>query len=327
MAIAFIFKPVCGFPFSRMVFCAKLTRRSLLQTVLPGMGLFSLSTQEEMMDFFEVGRAAKMVTDSIDRIRHDWRPTVGVVLGSGLGLFADTKLTQPVCIPYEEIIGFAVSKVKGHAGRFVAGDCGGVRVLAMQGRVHLYEGHPISQVVLPVRTMIKLGCEVVIITCAAGGINPDFDPGDLALITDHINLTGQNPLVGDNDNRLGTRFPDMSEAYDLELRALAHEQAQALSFTLQEGVYAWFLGPSYETPAEIRMARTIGADLAGMSTVPEVIAARHMGARILGISCVTNMAAGLQGALSHDEVKETAERVKDRFVGLLTRVVTALGEE
>lgn len=254
------------------------------------------------------------------------KPKVGVILGSGLGPFADT-LTDPKKVSYGEIPGFAEVKTKGHAGQLVAGRCGETDVLALQGRVHLYEGYPISQVVLPARTLVKMGCEVLIITCAAGGINTCLEPGDLVLIGDHVNFTGQNPLVGDNDDRLGPRFPDMSEAYDLVLRELAFAQARELGITLREGIYWLNLGPSYETPAEIRLAQRAGADLAGMSTVPEVIAARHMGARVLGISCVTNKAAGLQKTLSHEEVKETADRVKDTFIGLLTKVVTALGEE
>ncbi len=254
------------------------------------------------------------------------QPKVGVVLGSGLGSFADT-LEDPKTVDYGEIPGFAQSKVKGHAGQLVSGRCGETNVLAMQGRVHLYEGHPISQVVLPARTLVKVGCEVLVITNAAGGINTALEPGDLVLIGDHINFTGQNPLVGDNDDRLGPRFPDMSEAYDLKLRELAFAQARDLGISLREGIYNWMLGPSYETPAEIRLARRAGADLAGMSTVPEAIAVRHMGAKVLGISCVTNKAAGLQETLSHEEVKETAERVKETFINLLTAVVRAMGQQ
>lgn len=253
------------------------------------------------------------------------QPEVGVILGSGLGSFADT-LQNKASIPYGEIPGFAESRVQGHAGRLVAGTCGKTMVLAMQGRVHMYEGHSVSQVVLPVRTMVACGCKKIIITNAAGGIRNDFRPGDLVLITDHLNFVQQNPLTGANDARLGLRFPDMSKAYDLELRALAMKIAQEQGLTLKEGVYNWMLGPSYETPAEIRALRAIGADLAGMSTVPEVIAAKHMGARILGISCVTNMAAGLGGAITHDEVKEVAERIEAHFVQLVSRLVEAMRE-
>jgi len=254
------------------------------------------------------------------------KPRIGMVLGSGLGSFADT-LKNPIKVPYDEIPGFAASKVKGHAGQLVAGNCQGVEVLVMQGRVHLYEGHPIAQVVLPTRALVAVGCEVLIITNAAGGIRNSLAPGDLVAITDHINLTGRNPLIGANEEQLGPRFPDMSNAYDADLRSLAHRAAVAEGITLKEGVYGWMIGPSYETPAEIRMLRVVGGDLAGMSTVPEVVAANHMGARVLGISCVTNMAAGLGGKLSHDEVKQTAERVEHAFTSLLNRTVSLLRQE
>jgi purine-nucleoside phosphorylase len=253
------------------------------------------------------------------------QPRVGIVLGSGLGSFAET-LEDPVSVPYGEIPGFARSSVQGHAGQLVAGRSGSTTVLVMQGRVHCYEGHPIEQVVLPTRTLVAVGCRVLIITNASGGIRDDLEPGSLALITDHVNLTGKNPLAGPNDDLLGPRFPDMSQAYDPDLRALAHRAAALEGLSLKEGVYSWLLGPSYETPAEIRMLRTLGCDLAGMSTVPEVITAHHMGARVLGLSCVTNRAAGLGGKLSHDEVKETAERVKEDFLRLLNRIVSSLEE-
>jgi len=248
------------------------------------------------------------------------------VLGSGLGSFADT-LEDRAVVPYDQIPGFARSQVKGHAGQLVAGRCNGVEVVVMQGRVHLYEGHPIEQVVLPVRALLRAGCRVLIITNASGGICSSLAPGDLVIITDHINLTGRNPLAGPNEDELGPRFPDMSHTYDLELRQLVHRAAVAEGITMKEGVYSWMIGPSYETPAEIRMLRAVGGDLAGMSTVPEVIAAHHMGARVLGISCVTNMAAGLGGTLSHDEVKHTAERVETAFTALLNRTVTMIQQE
>jgi purine-nucleoside phosphorylase len=251
-------------------------------------------------------------------------PTIGVVLGSGLGPFAD-QLDDDVAVSYEDIPGFAVSTVKGHAGKLVAGKSSGVSICALQGRVHCYEGLPLSQIVLPVRALVAAGCKTLVLTNAAGGIRDDLQPGDLVLLRDHINLQGQNPLTGPNDERLGPRFPDMSDAYDTELRGLALAAARDLDLPLSEGVYAALLGPSYETPAEIRMLRAMGADLAGMSTVPEVIAAHHMGARIIGVSCVTNLAAGLGGALSHDEVKETAERVRNRFTGLLAAIIEKLG--
>lgn len=251
-------------------------------------------------------------------------PTIGVVLGSGLGPFAD-QLDNAAAVPYAEIPGFAVSTVKGHAGRLVAGESDGVQVCALQGRVHCYEGLPLDQIVLPVRALVAAGCKTLVLTNAAGGIRDDLEPGDLVLMRDHINMQGQNPLTGPNDERLGPRFPDMSDAYDSELRGVALAAARELDIPLAEGVYAALLGPSYETPAEIRMLRAVGADLAGMSTVPEVIAAHHMGAKIIGISCVTNLAAGLGGALSHDEVKETAERVRARFTSLLAAVIGKLG--
>jgi purine-nucleoside phosphorylase len=268
----------------------------------------------------DVQRAAGVVTRAIA----PRTPHVGVVLGSGLGRFADT-LDEAVAIPYADIPGFPVSSVPGHAGQLVAGSCQGVQALVMQGRVHCYEGHPLEQVVLPARALVACGCRVLIITNAAGGIRADLKPGDLTLITDHVNLTGRNPLIGPNDDRLGPRFPDMSDAYAAELRELAHEVAAEDGVTLREGVYSWLVGPSYETPAEIRMLRSVGADLAGMSTVPEVIAVHQMGARVLGISCVTNLAAGLGGKLSHEEVKETAARVEKTFLRLLTRVIARLG--
>lgn len=270
----------------------------------------------------QITKAAGAITKTIAP-RH---PRIGVVLGSGLGIFAD-DLENPISVPYSAIPGFASSAVKGHAGRLVAGRCHGAEVLVMQGRVHFYEGHPIEQVVLPVRALIAAGCRTMIITNASGGIRDDLSPGDLVAITDHINLTGKNPLIGPNEDELGPRFPDLSNAYDAELRELAHRAAAAEGIALNNGVYGWMLGPSYETPAEIRMLRAVGGDLAGMSTVPEVIAAAHMGARILGISCVTNKAAGLGGAVSHDEVKETAERVGQDFVRLLGRIVRMIQEE
>ena len=272
------------------------------------------------MDAYEkVQRAAAVVARAITpRV-----PRVGIVLGSGLGSFAD-GLGDPAAVPYGEIPGFAESSVEGHAGRLVAGLCGRVPVLTMQGRVHFYEGVDLQQVVLPIRAMIAAGCKILVVTNAAGGIRDDFTPGDLVAISDHINLSGRNPLIGVHLPQFGPRFPDMSTAYDPELRALAHQQAWAEGVQLKEGVYCWLSGPSYETPAEIRMLRTLGADLCGMSTVPEVIAANQMGARVLGLSCVTNKAAGLGGKLSHEEVQEVADRVRPEFIGLLSRFCAAL---
>ncbi|MCA9602466.1 MAG: purine-nucleoside phosphorylase [Myxococcales bacterium] len=252
-------------------------------------------------------------------------PKIALVLGSGLGGFADT-LEESVAIPYEEIDGMPVSGVEGHAGNLVFGRVGGVPVVAMQGRVHLYEGHSADEVVFGTRLMARLGAESMVITNAAGGISPDLDVGDLMLIEDHLNLTGRNCLVGPNEKALGPRFPDMTEAYDRELRDLAIAASEQLGFALKGGVYAGLLGPTYETPAEIRMLRTLGAQAVGMSTVLEVIAARHMGMRCLGISCITNKAAGLgDEKLDHAEVQVAANQVHDRFVSLLRHVIEDFG--
>lgn len=251
-------------------------------------------------------------------------PTVGLVLGSGLGGFAD-RLRDPARLDYSSIPHFPVSRVPGHAGKLVVGKLGGVTCAAMQGRVHFYEGYDLERVTFPVRVLIRLGCRTLIITNAAGGVNERLAPGDLVALSDHISLFPFGPLRGENDERLGPRFPDMTRAYDPELRALARRVAAARGIALEEGVYAGLPGPSYETPAEVRYLRIIGADLCGMSTVPEVIVANHQGARVLGISCVTNMAAGITGAkLTHDEVTETAARVRDTFVSLLEGVIGAL---
>ncbi len=251
-------------------------------------------------------------------------PRIGLVLGSGLGGWAD-GLAERVVLPYHELDGFPTSRVVGHAGNLVYGRSGDAEVLAMQGRIHAYEGHDLEQVVFPVRALIAAGCGTLIITNAAGGANPTFQPGDLVLIADHLNLLFASPLRGANDDAVGPRFPDMSDAYDGALRKLAVRAGAEMGLTLREGVYACFPGPAYETPAEVRMARALGADLVGMSTVPEVIAARHMGARVLGISCVTNLAAGIgKHKLSHAEVTETAARVRTTFVQLLDRLVARI---
>lgn len=253
------------------------------------------------------------------------RPRIGLVLGSGLGSFADT-LTDPVVIDYADIPHFSVSTVSGHAGRLIIGDKAGVTCLAMQGRVHPYEGYPAATVTFPVRTMILLGADTLIITNAAGSVEPSWNPGTLMLITDHLNLTGDNPLRGPNEERIGPRFPDMTDAYDPELRNIAVRVSERIGVPLEQGVYAGLSGPSYETPAEIRMIRVLGGHAVGMSTVFEVIAARHMGARVLGISCVTNLAAGLQGRpLHHGEVKEAADEARDRFQALLEGIIGELG--
>lgn len=259
------------------------------------------------------------------RARRDVQPRVALVLGSGLGAFAD-ELEDRLAIPYAEIDGMPVSNVSGHAGNLVLGVAEGVPVVAMQGRVHLYEGHGTEAVVFGTRLMVALGASTVVVTNAAGGIREGLSPGDLMGIQDHLNLTGSNCLVGTNDDTLGPRFVDMTEAYDRTLLKMADDAARSLGFEMKRGVYAGLLGPTYETPAEVRMLRTLGADAVGMSTVLETIAARHMGARVLGISCITNIAAGLGGGLlSHDEVKETADRVRDRFVALLRGVLRGIG--
>jgi purine-nucleoside phosphorylase len=249
------------------------------------------------------------------------RPRIGLVLGSGLGSFADS-LTDAAKIPFHEIPAFPRSTAIGHAGQMVIGNAGSVPVAVMQGRVHLYEGYSPQEVAFPIRVFGRMGIRSVILTNAAGGINLTYKQGALVVIGDHINLQGNNPLAGSNDDRFGLRFPDMTHAYDKSYRALAREEARKLGMTLHEGVYAALLGPSYETPAEIRYLRTIGADLVGMSTAFEVIAARHMGIKVLAISCVTNMAAGiLDQPLSHQEVMETGERVKTSFEALLRAVM------
>jgi purine-nucleoside phosphorylase len=245
------------------------------------------------------------------------RPKIGLVLGSGLGGFADC-LANATRIPFHEIPAFPRSTAIGHAGQLVLGNAGAVSVAVMQGRVHLYEGYSPHQVAFPMRVFGRMGIRSVILTNAAGGINLNYQQGALVLIRDHINLQGTNPLVGPNDDRFGLRFPDMTHAYAKDYRALAKEEAAKLGMTLHEGVYAALLGPSYETPAEINYLRIIGADLVGMSTAFEVIAARHMGMKVLAISCVTNMAAGiLDQPLSHQEVMETGERVRSSFEALL----------
>lgn len=249
---------------------------------------------------------------------------VGIVLGSGLSAFADT-LERPFETPYVEIYGWPPCTAAGHPGKLITGLVGSTEVVVLAGRAHLYEGYTPAEVVFGVRDLVRRGVKSVILTNAAGGINLAYQPGDLALITDHINLTGANPLVGLNDDTLGPRFPDMSGIYSAEYRGIAHRAAASLGLTLQEGVYAGVLGPSYETPAEIRHLRSIGADLVGMSTTLEAIAAVHAGMQVLGISCVTNLAAGiLPRKLDHAEVLAMGERIQDRMVQLLTAVIPQL---
>ncbi|HEY4934433.1 MAG TPA: purine-nucleoside phosphorylase [Terriglobales bacterium] len=253
--------------------------------------------------------------------RTNLRPRIAVVLGSGLGGFAD-ELEAAVRIPYAEIPSFPRSTAVGHAGTLVIGTVSGVTVAAMQGRVHLYEGYSPQQVTFPMRVFARMGVRAVVLTNAAGGINPSYGRGALVVIRDHINLQGKNPLVGANQDRFGPRFPDMTDAYNAEFRKYALDESGLLGGDIHEGIYAAMLGPNYETPAEIRYLRTIGADLVGMSTVPEVIVARHMGLEVMAISCVTNMAAGMSGEkINHEEVMETGERVRGKFLALLRAVL------
>jgi purine-nucleoside phosphorylase len=252
------------------------------------------------------------------------RPRVAVVLGSGLGGFADAIESSAV-IPYSEIPGWPVSTAVGHAGKLVIGRVDGVPVAVMAGRAHLYEGYSAQQVVFGIRALFHFGLESLVLTNASGGVNPAFGPGTLVLISDHINLMGASPLIGPNDNSLGTRFPDMSEAYSKKYRELARNAGKELGLDLPEGVYAALAGPSYETPAEIRYLRTIGADLVGMSTALEAIAAGHMEMKVLGISCVTNFAAGVTDRkLDHREVLEVGAQVQDTVSALLRKIVPRL---
>ena len=272
-------------------------------------------------DFITSQRAAKYIL-SKSRLR----PKIAVVLGSGLGAFAD-ELTNTTLIPYEKIPGFPHPTIEGHAGRLVIGKLNEIPVAVMQGRVHLYEGYSTSEVVYPVRVLRQMQIQAAVLTNAAGAINLNFSQGALVVIRDHLNLNGVNPLVGPNDDRFGPRFPDMSEAYCKRYRDIALAEGRKLGLDVKEGVYAALAGPSYETPAEIRYLRTIGADMVGMSTAPEVIVARHMGIRVLGISCVTNMAAGiLDQPITHAEVIETGERVRAQFVALLRSVIPRIAE-
>ncbi|WDH81292.1 purine-nucleoside phosphorylase [Paenibacillus urinalis] len=248
-------------------------------------------------------------------------PEIGLILGSGLGILAEL-IEDAVAIPYEDIPHFPVSTVEGHVGELLIGNIQGRPVVMMKGRFHMYEGYGPEVTAFPVRVMKEIGVEKMLVTNAAGGVNTHYHAGDLMIISDHLNLTGRNPLVGPNEPAFGVRFPDMSEAYSGRLRSLAKTTAEAQGFNIQEGVYAGLLGPNYETPAEIVMLRKLGADAVGMSTVAEVIVARHTGIEVLGISCITNMAAGiLDQPLSHDEVMETAEQVKGKFLGLVMALI------
>lgn len=266
------------------------------------------------------------VEDAVSYLKEKlpFAPEIGLILGSGLGVMADT-LEHATVIPYAEIPHFPVSTVEGHASELVAGEIAGRKVVVMKGRFHLYEGYDVKHVTFPIRVLRALGVHTMVVTNAAGGINTNFEPGNLMLIRDHINFMFRNPLIGPNDEKLGVRFPDMSEAYTAKLREIAKEVAGEQGVELREGVYLGLLGPSYETPAEIRMMRTLGADAVGMSTVPEVIVARHAGMKVLGISCISNMAAGiLDQPLSHAEVMETAEKVKEQFIRLVKGIIPRL---
>jgi purine-nucleoside phosphorylase len=258
------------------------------------------------------------------RSRISVEPRIALVLGSGLGSFAD-DYEESVAIPYEEIPGFVRSTAQGHAGRLVIGKIESVPVLAMQGRVHYYEGYSLEEVTFPVRTFGLLGAKTLVLTNAAGGINVQLTQGALMVISDHVNLMGVNPLRGPNDERFGPRFPDMSAVYSPELQELVIEEAKAIGTEVRRGIYGGLSGPSYETPAEIHLLRTLGADAVGMSTVPEALVARHMGLEVLGISCITNMAAGISDApINHEEVMATGDRVRETFAELLQRVISAI---
>lgn len=258
------------------------------------------------------------------RSRTDVDVTVAIVLGSGLGAFAN-DLTEATQIPYDEIPGFALSTVEGHAGRLVIGKSSDVTVAAMQGRFHFYEGYSLQEVTFPVRVLKLLGVRTVVLTNAAGALNVEFTPGSLMVISDHLNLLGDNPLRGANDERFGPRFPDLTSVYARRLQDVVIEEAKTLGLKLPRGIYGALAGPSYETPAEIRMLRTLGADVVGMSTVPEAIVARHMAMEVVGISCITNLAAGVSDEpIDHSQVMAIGERVRGDFTTLLTRVVGRL---
>jgi purine-nucleoside phosphorylase len=251
-------------------------------------------------------------------------PQVGIVLGSGLGIYVD-EIKNKTVISYEDIPHFHKTSIEGHSGSLILGEVEGIPVAALQGRVHSYEGHPMEEIIHPVRTLGYLGIKYLFLTNASGGINTNFHPGDLVTISDHINLSGRNPLVGDNIPELGPRFPDMSNAYDKYLREILHEVSHRHGVNLKTGVYCSVLGPSYETPAEIRMLRVMGADLVGMSTVPEVIAAAHLGIKVAGIACVTNYAAGIkEEKLNHNDVKKVAEKAMLGFSTILTQTIGEL---
>ncbi len=268
----------------------------------------------------------KSINETADYISNKTalKPEIGIILGSGLGSLAD-EMKDATRIEYKEIPNFPVSTVKGHEGKLVIGKLEGKNIVAMQGRFHYYEGYPLEEVTFPVRVMKALGIKYLLVTNAAGGANKDFVAGDLMIIDDHINFAFDNPLIGKNYDELGARFPDMSNAYDEELKNIASEAGKKLGISLQRGNYMWMTGPNYETPAEVRMAALLGADAVGMSTVPEVIVAVHSGLKVLGLSCITNMAAGiLEQPLNHAEVIETSARVKNTFIELVREIIKSI---
>ncbi len=258
------------------------------------------------------------------KTRLNSKPEIGLILGSGLGVMAN-EIENPTIIKYDDVPYFLKSTVEGHAGQFVVGQLNGKEVIAMQGRFHFYEGYSMKEITFPVRLMKAIGVEKLILTNAAGGVNTNYKPGDLMVISDHINFSGDNPLMGANYNELGARFPDASNIYKKEIRLKIKEVAKSLSIGIQEGVYMFNTGPVYETPAEIRMARVLGADAVGMSTAPEAIVAAHAGMEVAGISCITNMAAGiLDQPLNHEEVIETADKVRNEFVKLVNGIIEVM---
>ncbi len=254
------------------------------------------------------------------------KPKIGIVLGSGLGVFVD-QIEDKTIIAYNDIPHFKKTTVEGHEGRLILGKVKGVEVVVLQGRLHAYEGLPMDEVVFPIRLLAILGINILILTNAAGGVNLNYRPGDLVLIADHINLTGKNPLIGPNNNQMGPRFPDMSHAYHPELLAIMKSVSQSLGNNIHEGIYAGVLGPTYETPAEIKMIRTLGGDMVGMSTVAECIAANHLGLKVCGVSCITNMGSGiLDQKLNHDDIKHEAQKAMNHFTSLLNLSIEKFGK-
>jgi len=272
---------------------------------------------EDILDYInKIIDSVKYIEKKIQK-----RPNIGLILGSGLGGLGE-RINRPIIIEYKDIPNFPISSVEGHKGRLIIGELGNKEVIAMQGRFHLYEGYLLKQITFPVRVMAGLGIKKLIVTNAAGGVDEKFSPGDLMIIRDHINFTGQNPLIGKNIDTLGPRFVDMTNAYDQNLIKLAKIAGKKLNIPLQEGVYMWLTGPTYETPAEIKLAKILGASAVGMSTVPEVIVAIHQGIEVLGISCITNMAAGiLDQPLDHEDVIKTSLMVEDSFERLIVEIL------